>query len=96
MGNDLLCGRCKPCQMEIEPRQLVTYKVVVRGELGDQFACLFEGMTLSRENGVTVLVGPIVDQSHMAGIIDRTQDLGLELISVCPVGAEYGSGAKFA
>jgi hypothetical protein len=38
-------------------------------------------MRISREDGTTVLTGPVNDQAHLAGIIDRTQELGLELIS---------------
>ena len=37
---------------------------------------------MSREAGTTVLTGLVTDQAHLAGIIDRTQELGLELISV--------------
>lgn len=59
-----------------------TYQLVVRGELGDRFGVLFEGMSMSREGGNTVLTGPVTDQAHLAGIIERTQELGLELISV--------------
>jgi hypothetical protein len=59
-----------------------TYRLVLGGELGDRFVMLFEGMCLSREGGNTVLTGPVTDQAHLAGIIERTQELGLKLISV--------------
>jgi len=62
--------------------------LVLRGELGDQFGFLFAGMRLTREDGTTVLTGPVVDQAQLVGIIDRTQELGLELISVGPSDAE--------
>lgn len=45
---------------------------------------LFPGMLLTREDGNTVLTGPVGDQANLAGIIDRTQELGLELISLGP------------
>jgi hypothetical protein len=64
---------------------VATYRLVVRGELGDQFGSLFAGMGLSRKDGTTVLTGPVVDQAHLAGLIDRTQELGLELICVCQI-----------
>jgi hypothetical protein len=60
------------------------YRLVLRGELGDQFGVLFAGMRMSREDGRTVLTGPVADQVQLVGIIDRTQELGLELISVGP------------
>ena len=59
-----------------------TYRVVLAGGLGDQFEVLFEGMSLSREGGTTVLVGPVKDQAHLAGILERAHELGLDLISV--------------
>jgi hypothetical protein len=65
--------------------ETVQYRVVVRGELGDQFAVLFPAMRLARDEGTTVLTGPVGDQAQLAGLIERTQDLGLELVSVCPV-----------
>jgi hypothetical protein len=59
-----------------------TYQLVLGGELGDRFGSLFEGMSISRDGGNTVLTGPVIDQAHLAGIIERTQELGLDLISV--------------
>jgi hypothetical protein len=45
---------------------------------------LFDGMHLERLAGVTVLTGDVVDQSHLVGIIERAQELGMELVSVNP------------
>jgi hypothetical protein len=67
------------------------YRLVLLGELGDQFGFLFAGMRMSREDGTTVLTGPVADQAHLAGIIDRTQELGLELVSVGPFDDAPGS-----
>lgn len=58
------------------------YRVVVRGELGDRFAVMFDGMRLSREDGTTVLTGKVADQAQLVGLIQQAQELGLELISV--------------
>jgi len=69
-------------EMNTERARAATYRLVLRGELGDRFGSLFAGMRLSREGGNTVLTGPVADQAHLAGLIDRTQELGLELISV--------------
>jgi hypothetical protein len=57
------------------------YRIVLRGELGDPFGFLFDGMQLQRLAGTTVLTGKVADQAHLVGLIQRTQDLGLELIS---------------
>ena len=74
--------------MNTDGAQGTIYRVVVRGELGDQFGVLFGGMRVSREHGTTVLTGPVTDQAHLAGILARTQDLGLDLISVAPAHPE--------
>ncbi len=58
------------------------YRLVVRGELGEPFGFLFEGMQLDRVAGTTVLTGRVIDQAHLHGLIQRTQELGLELISI--------------
>jgi len=64
------------------------YRLVLRGELGEPFGFLFEGMQMDRDAGTTVLTGRVIDQAHLHGLIQRTQELGLELISVQP--AEEG------
>jgi hypothetical protein len=66
--------------MSIERAGAANYRLVVRGELGDHFGVLFDGMRIAREDGTTVLTGPVADQAHLAGIIDRIHELGLELI----------------
>lgn len=60
------------------------YRLVLRGELGDSFGFLFDGMHLQRLAGVTVLTGQVTDQAHLLGLIDRIQELGVELVSVNP------------
>jgi len=61
-----------------------SYRLVLRGELGDSFGVLFEGMQLQRLAGTTVLTGDVIDQAHLLGLIERVQDLGVELVSVNP------------
>ena len=60
------------------------YRFVVRGELDDRFGSVFEGMRIERQAGTTVLTGNVVDQSHLHGLLERIQDLGIELVSVEP------------
>jgi hypothetical protein len=58
------------------------YRIVARSELGDRYASAFEGMRMEAEHGRTILVGEVVDQPHLFGILDRIHGLGLELLSV--------------
>ena len=60
------------------------YQIVVRGELSDRYVLAFEGMTLTTGDGRSAITGPVVDQAHLHGLLDRIGDLGLELVSVNP------------
>ena len=69
------------------------YRIVLRGELGDQFQERFGGMELERENGLTVLTGTVIDQAQLIGFVERSQELGVELVSVEPLyDPEDGNG----
>lgn len=65
----------------VRPR---SYRLVLRGELGDSFGVLFDGMQLERLAGTTMLTGDVTDQAHLVGLIERVQELGVELVSVNP------------
>ena len=60
------------------------YRLVLHGELGGPFGFLFEGMQMDHVAGTTVLTGTVIDQAHLHGLLQRTQELGLELISIQP------------
>lgn len=75
--------------MAVDPPRGTPYRLVVRGEIGDHFARVFEGMQMERVAGSTVMTGNIVDQAHLLGLIERIQELGLELVS-----AEQEVGAR--
>ena len=59
------------------------YRVHVRGHLDDRWSDWLEGMAVQRrDDGTTVLVGPVVDQAALHGLIARIRDLGLPLLAV--------------
>jgi hypothetical protein len=58
------------------------YRIVVRSELSERYAAAFEGMKMETKDGQTILIGEIIDQPHLFGILDRINGLGLELLSV--------------
>jgi hypothetical protein len=68
--------------MDSDRAQGRRYRLVLRGELGEPFGFLFEGMQMDRVGGTTVLSGRVIDQAHLHGLLQRTQELGLELISI--------------
>jgi hypothetical protein len=58
------------------------YRIVMRSELGERYAAAFDGMRMETEDGRTILIGEIIDQSHLFGILNRIHGLGLRLLSV--------------
>ena len=60
------------------------YRIVVRGELRARYVPAFEGMTLATDDGQTAITGPVIDQAHLHGLLNRIGDLGLELVSINP------------
>ena len=64
------------------------YRLVVEGELGPRYASAFEGMTLCAHDGRTDITGPVIDPSHLHGLLERIAGLGLTLHSVTPLDIE--------
>lgn len=65
------------------------YIIRIRGHLGKQWAVRFDGMTITlMENGETHLVGPLVDQAALHGLLRTIRDAGLELLAVHRVDAD--------
>jgi hypothetical protein len=68
-----------------------TYRIRVRGHLDDRWADWFGGLDVRRQDdGTTVLVGRIVDQSALHGVLACIRDLGLPLLAVDRGGEEVG------
>ena len=63
-------------------------RITVRGRLGDRLAAAFDGLTPVARIGATDLVGDVVDQAQLHGLLARIRDLGLELESVTVVDAD--------
>ena len=62
------------------------YEIRIRGHLDDRRAVSFEGLTLTREgSGNTLIVGPVIDQAALHGLLRKVRDLGMPLISVIRV-----------
>lgn len=59
------------------------YRIVVEGQLDDQWLDWFDGLTLTQdENGETVMTVPFPDQSALLGLLNRLHSLNLKLVSV--------------
>ncbi len=68
------------------PNQPMVYHIRVEGHLGQQWSDWFEGLTITLEdNGDTLLIGPVVDQAALHGLLRKVRDLGMTLIWVIRV-----------
>ncbi len=75
------------------PSDQANYEIRVKGHLGERWSLAFEGLKLRADyssdgSPITVLSGPIVDQSALYGLVARIRDLGLTLILVKRLGPE--------
>ena len=69
------------------------YEIRVKGHLAPRWSHWFEGFAMAKgrswtialkDNGETLLSGPVVDQAALYGVLIKVRDLGLPLISVMP------------
>ena len=67
---------------------MLDIRIRVRGRLSERLAAAFDGMRPVRRSGATELVGEVVDQTQLHGLLARVRDLGLELESVSVVDKE--------
>ena len=67
------------------------YEFHVKGHLADRWSDWFGEMAIHLQgDGTTVLVGPVVAQAALHGVIVRIRDLGLPLLGVRRVAEAYG------
>ena len=59
------------------------YEIRLKGHLDRRWAAWFDGLSITRcGDGTTIIHGPVADQAALHGLIQKTRDLGLPLISV--------------
>jgi hypothetical protein len=63
----------------------VPYAFVIRGVIEQPLIGPLEGMTIEAADGESVLVGEIVDQAQLQGVINWLCALGVETVSVNPL-----------
>ena len=87
-GRQVVTGHLPECKCRVvegDRTRGSRYRLVVRGESTKPLGFLFEGMTMDLVAGNTVLTGNVIDQAHLHGLLQRIQELGLELVSIDPV-----------
>jgi hypothetical protein len=63
-------------------KSTLSIRIRVRGRLSERLATAFDGITLVNQTGATELIGEVVDQAQLDGLLTRIRDLGLELESM--------------
>ena len=66
------------------------YEIRLKGHLDARWAAWFDGLTITRDSdGTTIIHGPVADQAALYGLLQKTRDLGLPLISVNHVDPDH-------
>ena len=62
------------------------YQIEIKGQLSEDWVDWFEGMAVTHPDpGITVLTGPVADQSQLHGILSTIGMLNVTLISVTQI-----------
>jgi len=82
--------RYKVMSSELEPKptpsQPMIYQIRLKGHLDSQWTDWFDDLTITlEEDGDTLLTGPVIDQAALHGLLKKVRDLGMPLVSVCPL-----------
>ena len=65
------------------------YQIRIKGHVSSQWTDWYEGLTITlKDEGYTLLTGPITDDAALYGILKRVRDLGMQLVSVV---LQYGA-----
>jgi len=71
---------------KIDPGKPTLFQIRIKGHLDSQWTDWFEGLTVTlEEDGNTLLSGPVIDQAALHGLLKKVRDLGMTLVSVCPL-----------
>ena len=92
MSTDERPNEPQPGQPAADHGPVQQYEIRVQGRLGTRWAAWFDGLSLtSKDDGTTVISGPIVDQAALHGLLQKLRDLGITLLSLTRT-APDGSG----
>ena len=59
------------------------YEIKLKGHLDKSWSYWFEGLTIKlEEDGNTLLIGPVIDDAALHGLLKKVRDLGMPLLSV--------------
>ena len=59
------------------------YEIRVKGYLDQRWSDWFDGLTITHQDGCTILHGPLADEAALHGVLIRIRDLTLPLLALC-------------
>ena len=69
---------------------LEQYEIRIKGHLDYRWSHWFEGLAIVlKDNGETLLSGPVVDQAALYGLLIKVQNLGLPLVSILRIQPDH-------
>ncbi len=69
------------------------YEIRLKGQIDKRWAAWFDSLAVTNtEDGETVLVGPVIDQTALHGLLAKVRDLNLPLVSVRRIGLASQTG----
>ena len=80
---------------EDAPSEAVLYQIRVQGRLDERWSEWFGAVTVTFNEGVTTLTGPVADQAALRGMLTEIWDLNLALIAVNQIAPDdSGTGQR--
>ena len=66
------------------------YEIRVKGHLDQHWSDWFDGLTITHQEGCTVLRGPLADEAALHGVLIKVRDLALPLVRLSREDADDG------
>ena len=79
---------------EHDADQPMVYQIRLMGHLSPQWTGWFDGLIIRlEENGDTLLIGNVIDQAALHGLLKKVRDLGMPLLSVNRLKPDQADGS---
>ncbi len=73
---------------------MLNVEIRIKGRIAPHWSDWFEGLAVTYTGDDTILIGEILDQAALYGLVARVRDLGLSLVAVNSVEIEHHESEK--